>query len=235
LVLTRRKGNSSWICRGAAYLNQAMHADTQPRRECLKCFFEVHWRRGCAPVMAGVSAQAPALVLALVVCSPLPSVMSQLSALPVLACRCSSLSRPSVLPFVRAARRRGARLSLPLARIVVAQPVSLPHVRRSVALGGPWGRKSHPLPSRSASSSGGLWCRSAAASPGGSSWCSVGSWSAPASGLLTRLSAASGPSNRVGAKGSSGPATTWQHQVRAVCRKSAIPRAGRLAWALGYP
>jgi hypothetical protein len=139
-------------------------------------------------------------MLASVTRSSLPSVMAQLSAFPVLACHCRALSRPSVLSFVRAARRRGARPSLPMARFVAAQPLSLPHVRRSVTLGGPWGRKNHRLPSRSASaSSGGLRCRSASASSAGSSWRWLGLRSASPLGLFPLLPRASCSSIRVGA------------------------------------
>jgi hypothetical protein len=177
------------------------------------------FRRTCGTgkSLSFVSAQAPALMLALVVCSPLPSVMSPLSALRVLARRCRSLPRPSVLSSAGAVQwrgllrsqvsscarwafRRGARPSLASARLVAAQPVSLPHVRRSVALGGPSGRKNSRLSSRSASaSSDSLRCRSAPASSGGSCWRWVGLRSASAPGLFPRSSGASCSSIRVGA------------------------------------
>ena len=92
----------------------------------------------------------------------------------------SQTSQPSLsvsvvaLPGARCLLRRGARRSLALARSVSAQPVSLPLVRRSVALGGPWGRKNHRLSSRSAS-----------AFTGGRSGAFV---SSPASGVTFRLS-----------------------------------------------
>jgi hypothetical protein len=150
--------------------------------------------------------------------SSLPSVMSPLSALPILVRGCRALPRPSVLSFARAARlrsllrspvsssarlafRRGARPSLPLARPVAAQPVSLPRVRRCVALGDPWGRKTIRLPSRSASASsgGGLACGSASFVSGGSSCRWIGLRSASAPGLLAHSSSASCSPIRVGA------------------------------------
>ena len=180
-------------------------ASRGPPASCA-CRFPVGFAVG-RPLKLNVSAQAPALMLASVAYSSLPSVMAQLSALPVLACRCRALLLPSVLSVVRAARRRallrsslsssssarlafrrGARPSLPLARFVAVQPVSLPHVGRSVALGGPLVRKNHRLLSRSAS-----------ASSGGSSWRRFASRSASAPGLLSLLSGASCSSIRVGA------------------------------------
>jgi hypothetical protein len=144
-------------------------------------------------------------MLALAALSSLPSVMAHLSALSVLGRRCRALSRPSVLSSVRAARRRGllrspvsssarwvfrrgARLSLALARPVAAQSVSLPHARRSVTFGGPWGRKTIRLPSRSAS-----------AFSGGSSWRWLGLPSASALGSFALSSGASCFSIRSGA------------------------------------
>jgi hypothetical protein len=159
-------------------------------------------------------------MLALVASSSLPSVMAQLSAPPVLAWRCRALPRPPVLSSVRAARRRGllrsslssyARLAfrraarpwLALARPVAAQPVSLPHARRSPMLGGPWGRKSNRLSIRSAS---------------GSSWRWVASRFASAPGLLVRSSGTSWLSCRVGAnpavKGTAQKLRFWVPSLR---------------------